>query len=146
MFANLPVTALRTFESAARLRSFKLAAAELAVTPTAVSHQVKALEQRVGVALFERVPRGVRLTERGASLFAGVHGALLDIAQTLDALRRAGCGRVDGLHHAFLRRAVAGAAIGAFPSGIPAIPASAGRQCAARGPAAGRQRGRGHPL
>ena len=46
MFANLPVTALRTFESAARLRSFKLAAAELAVTPTAVSHQVKALEQR----------------------------------------------------------------------------------------------------
>lgn len=89
MFANLPVTALRTFESAARLRSFKLAAAELAVTPTAVSHQVKALEQRVGVALFERVPRGVRLTERGASLFAGVHGALLDIAQTLDALRPA---------------------------------------------------------
>lgn len=89
MFANLPVTALRTFESAARLRSFKLAAAELAVTPTAVSHQVKALEQRVGVALFERAPRGVRLTERGASLFAGVHGALLDIAQTLDALRPA---------------------------------------------------------
>ena len=57
MFANLPVTALRTFESAARLRSFKLAAAELAVTPTAVSHQVKALEQRVGVALFERAAR-----------------------------------------------------------------------------------------
>ena len=54
-----------------------------------MSHQVKALEQRVGVALFERVPRGVRLTERGASLFAGVHGALLDIAQTLDALRPA---------------------------------------------------------
>ncbi|WZB70977.1 LysR family transcriptional regulator [Achromobacter xylosoxidans] len=57
MFANLPVTALRTFESARALRSFKLAAAELAVTPTAVSHQVKALEQRVGVALFERAAR-----------------------------------------------------------------------------------------
>ena len=87
MFANLPVTALRT-ESAARLRSFKLAAAELAVTPTAVSHQVKALEQRVGVAPV-RAGAARRAPDReGASLFAGVHGALLDIAQTLDALRR----------------------------------------------------------
>ena len=89
MFATLPVTALRTFEAAARLLSFKLAAAELAVTATAVSHQVKALERHVGYALFERVPRGVRLTEKGARLFAGVHGALLDVAQTLDALRAA---------------------------------------------------------
>ncbi|CAB3708490.1 Gcv operon activator [Achromobacter denitrificans] len=89
MFATLPVTSLRTFEAAARLRSFKLAAAELAVTATAVSHQVKALERHVGVALFERVPRGVRLTDAGARLFAGVHGALLDVAQALDALRPA---------------------------------------------------------
>ncbi|WP_454694158.1 LysR substrate-binding domain-containing protein [Achromobacter aegrifaciens] len=89
MFSTLPVTALRTFEAAARLLSFKLAAAELAVTATAVSHQVKALERHVGYALFERVPRGVRLTEKGARLFAGVHGALLDVAQTLDALRAA---------------------------------------------------------
>ncbi|WP_334162681.1 LysR substrate-binding domain-containing protein [Achromobacter insolitus] len=89
MFATLPVTALRTFEAAARLGSFKLAAAELAVTPTAVSHQVKALERHVGFALFERVPRGVRLTDKGARLFAGVHDALLDVAQTLDALRTA---------------------------------------------------------
>lgn len=89
MFANLPVTALRTFEAAARLRSFKLAAAELSVTPTAVSHQIKALERQVGVALFDRVPRGVRLTERGARLFVSVHGAWLDVAQTLDALRPA---------------------------------------------------------
>ena len=89
MFATLPVTALRTFEAAARLRSFKLAAAELAVTATAVSHQVKALERHVGVALFERVPRGVRLTDAGARLFAGVHGALLDVAQALDAQRPA---------------------------------------------------------
>ena len=89
MFATLPVTALRTFEAAARLRSFKLAAAELAVTATAVSHQVKALERHVGVALFERVPRGVRLTDAGGRLFARVHGALLDVAQTLDDLRPA---------------------------------------------------------
>ncbi|MGE8688724.1 MAG: LysR substrate-binding domain-containing protein [Achromobacter sp.] len=89
MFATLPVTALRTFEAAARLRSFKLAAAELSVTATAVSHQVKALERHVGVALFERVPRGVRLTGAGERLFARLHGALLDVAQTLDALRPA---------------------------------------------------------
>ncbi|WP_346825599.1 LysR substrate-binding domain-containing protein [Serratia inhibens] len=87
MFATLPVTALRTFESAARLRSFKQAALELAVTPTAVSHQIKALEQQLGFALFDRVPRGVRLTEKGERLFAGVHAALLDVANTLDALR-----------------------------------------------------------
>ena len=88
MFAMLPVNALRTFESAARLRSFKLAAAELTVTPTAISHQIKALEQQLGFALFERVPRGVRLTPKGETLFAGVHGALLDVAATLEA-----CGR-----------------------------------------------------
>ncbi|RTF35527.1 LysR family transcriptional regulator, partial [Serratia marcescens] len=87
MFATLPVNALRTFESAARLRSFKLAAAELAVTPTAISHQIKALEQQLGFALFERVPRGVRLTAKGETLFAGVHGALLDVAATLEGLR-----------------------------------------------------------
>ncbi|AHY08218.1 LysR substrate-binding domain-containing protein [Serratia plymuthica] len=87
MFATLPVTALRTFESAARLRSFKQAALELAVTPTAVSHQIKALERQLGFALFDRVPRGVRLTEKGERLFAGVHTALLDVANTLDALR-----------------------------------------------------------
>lgn len=89
MFTSLPVTALRAFESAARLRSFKLAAAELSVTPTAVSHQIKALERQVGCALFDRVPRGVRLTDAGARLFVSVHGGLLDIAQTLDALRPA---------------------------------------------------------
>ena len=89
MFATLPVTALRAFEAAARLRSFKLAAAELAVTPTAVSHQIKALERQAGFALFDRVPRGVRLTDKGARLFVSVHGALLEVAQTLDALRPA---------------------------------------------------------
>lgn len=87
MFSTLPVTALRAFEAAARLRSFKLAAAELAVTPTAVSHQIKSLERQVGFALFDRAPRSVKLTDKGARLFISVHGALLDIAQTLDALR-----------------------------------------------------------
>ncbi|AYC33901.1 LysR family transcriptional regulator [Pseudomonas cavernae] len=87
MFANLPLNALRTFESAARLSSFKAAAAELAVTPTAVSHQIRSLESWLGVPLFERLPRSVRLTACGQRLFDSLHGALLDVTQTLDQLR-----------------------------------------------------------
>ncbi|MGR3886993.1 LysR substrate-binding domain-containing protein [Pseudomonas sp. 1152_12] len=87
MFASLPLTALRTFESAARLLSFKAAAQELSVTPTAVSHQIRVLETWLGVPLFERLPRQVRLTEGGERLFHSVHGALLDVAQSLDTLR-----------------------------------------------------------
>jgi LysR family glycine cleavage system transcriptional activator len=60
---------LKTFQVAAKLSSFKAAAEELYVTPSAVSHQIKALEEQLGVALFERGARGVRtltLTDAGA--------------------------------------------------------------------------------
>ncbi len=87
MFASLPLTALRAFESASRLLSFKAAAEELSVTPTAISHQVRALEDWLGVALFERLPRQVRLTEGGERLFRSLHGALLEVAQSVDTLR-----------------------------------------------------------
>ncbi|QQZ42719.1 LysR family transcriptional regulator [Pseudomonas sp. SK3(2021)] len=87
MFANLPLTALRAFESASRLLSFKAAAEELAVTPTAISHQIRSLESWLGVPLFERLPRQVRLTECGERLFHSLHGALLEVAQSVDSLR-----------------------------------------------------------
>lgn len=87
MFARIPLTALRTFESAARLASFRAAALELNVTPTAVSHQIRGLEQWLGILLFERVGRGVRLTEAGARLQRSLHGALLEIDRSLEALR-----------------------------------------------------------
>jgi len=87
MFASLPLTALRAFESASRLLSFKAAAQELSVTPTAVSHQIRSLETWLGVPLFERLPRQVRLTECGERLFHSLHGALLDVAQSVDTLR-----------------------------------------------------------
>jgi LysR family glycine cleavage system transcriptional activator len=87
MFATLPITALRTFESAARLLSFKAAAAELAVTPAAVSHQVRSLEDWLGIALFERLPRGVRLTPSGERLFHSLHSALLDMTKVIDSVR-----------------------------------------------------------
>lgn len=66
---SLPLSALRTFEAAARLGSFKAAAEELAVTPTAVSHQIRALEAQTGLALFDRQVRKVSLTDAGAQLF-----------------------------------------------------------------------------
>jgi LysR family transcriptional regulator, glycine cleavage system transcriptional activator len=60
-----PLNALRLFEVAARHRSFKLAAAELNVTPGAVSHGIGALEDMLGVALFVREPRGLCLSAAG---------------------------------------------------------------------------------
>lgn len=87
MFRSLPVNALRTFEAAARHLSFKAAADELAVTSAAVSHQIRSLEEWLGVALFERLSRGVQLTSKGASLFDTVHSAFLDIAQLANNFR-----------------------------------------------------------
>lgn len=64
-----PLSSLRAFEAAARHGSFKQAAGELAVTPTAVSHQIRFLEDYTGLALFERRVRKVVLTEAGARLY-----------------------------------------------------------------------------
>ena len=60
-----PLNALRAFEAAARLESFARAADELAVTPGAISQQIRSLEEHVGAALFVREGRGLSLTEAG---------------------------------------------------------------------------------
>ncbi len=65
---HLPLNALRTFEAAARHLSFTRAAIELCVTQTAISHQVKLLEERLGVTLFRRLPRGLMITDEGLAL------------------------------------------------------------------------------
>jgi LysR family transcriptional regulator, glycine cleavage system transcriptional activator len=64
-----PLGMLRAFEAAARHLSFKAAADELGVTPTAISHQIRQLEQLSGQALFRRSPRPLALTACGARLF-----------------------------------------------------------------------------
>lgn len=64
-----PLSALRAFEAAARHGSFKLAAGELAVTPTAISHQIRSLEEHIGLPVFDRQIRKVVLTEVGAQLY-----------------------------------------------------------------------------
>ena len=66
---SLPLSALRAFEAATRLGSFKAAAEKLAVTPTAVSHQIRALEAQSGLALFDRQVRKVSLTDAGTQLY-----------------------------------------------------------------------------
>lgn len=68
MRSQLPLNALRAFEAAARHLSFTNAALELCVTQAAVSHQVKALEERLGIVLFRRLPRGLALTDEGLAL------------------------------------------------------------------------------
>ena len=66
--SQLPLTALRAFEASARLNSFTRAGMELCVSQTAISHQVRLLEDLLGVTLFTRLPRGVVLTDEGQAL------------------------------------------------------------------------------
>ena len=82
-----PLSSLVSFESAARHVSFKKAADELNVTPAAVSHQVKALEQQLNSVLFRRHHRGVELTETGAYLFVSLQRGFEEIGNALDQLK-----------------------------------------------------------
>ena len=70
-----PLNGLRAFEAAARHLSFTRAAAELGVTPGAVSQQVKSLEGALGVALFRRLPRSLILTDEGEAYLPAVSSA-----------------------------------------------------------------------
>ena len=83
-----PLSALRAFEAAARHGSFKHAAAELAVTPTAISHQIRAIEDYVGIAFFERRTRRVVLTDAGARLFPVLRDGFDAFADVIEGLTR----------------------------------------------------------
>ena len=82
-----PLSALRPFEAAARLESISRAAEELHLTHGAVSHQVRALEEHLGVPLFARHGKRVALTSAGRAFSERVRGALEEIAQAADGLR-----------------------------------------------------------
>jgi len=83
-FKRLPLTALRTFEAAARLESFKDAAEELGVTATTVSNQIRMLEKDWGCLLFVRMTRQVVLTEIGQSLGRVVRQSFESIVQEVE--------------------------------------------------------------
>jgi DNA-binding transcriptional LysR family regulator len=78
--------ALSAFLSVATHRSFRKAAAELGVTPSALSHALRGIEARLGVRLVNRTTRSVALTEAGERLYARVRPAFLDIRDALEDL------------------------------------------------------------
>jgi LysR family transcriptional regulator, glycine cleavage system transcriptional activator len=82
-----PLAELRAFEAAARCLSFKLAAAELGVTPTAVSHQIKLLESYCGQPLFRRHPRPIALTSTGEQLFPVVRDGFESFTEAINRVR-----------------------------------------------------------
>ncbi len=82
------LNALRAFEAAARLRSVSLAADELHVTHGAVSRQLRALEEELGVALFERDGRGIRPTAAGKRLLEAASSAFAQLRDCVAGLRR----------------------------------------------------------
>tara|TARA_Y100000782_G_scaffold51120_1_gene56847 strand:- start:8825 stop:9757 length:933 start_codon:yes stop_codon:yes gene_type:complete len=81
-----PLNALRSFEAAARHGSFNKAAEELFVTPSAISHQVKTLEEFLGIALFERIKRRVDLTPAGERYLLSIRSALDEIGEATHKL------------------------------------------------------------
>jgi len=84
-----PLNALRAFEATARHMSFTLAADELSVTPAALSHQIKGLEDFLGQRLFVRKVRSIELTGAGMALYPGLHAAFLQIRQSVALVDRA---------------------------------------------------------
>jgi LysR family transcriptional regulator of beta-lactamase len=86
----LPLSALQAFEAAARHLNFTRAADELCVTQGAVSHQVRVLEAHLGVRLFDRLPRGVALTDEGLSLSPELSRSFALMSGVLERARTGG--------------------------------------------------------
>ncbi|HRD76211.1 MAG TPA: transcriptional regulator GcvA [Hyphomicrobiaceae bacterium] len=89
-----PLNALRAFEAAARHLSLTKAAEELHVTPAALSHQVRGLEEALGVRLFQRLPRALALTDAGRKLLPGLSSGFSQIRQAVALVQETGGGRV----------------------------------------------------
>src|SRR6058998_342588 len=82
-----PLNALRVFEAAARHLSFKEAAHELSITQAAVSHQIKSLEEYLGVELFRRAGRGVQLTEAARACLPKLREGFESLAAAVELIR-----------------------------------------------------------
>jgi LysR family glycine cleavage system transcriptional activator len=108
------------FEAAARRLSFKDAAEELNVTPTAVSHQIRQLEENLGIKLFERGTRHVRLTVSGYQLFPAIRDGLDSFERAIEVVRRSQGAKVATLSStvAFMARRLAPLA-GSFRDAYP---------------------------
>lgn len=111
--SQVPLNALRAFEASARHLSFTKAALELCVTQAAVSHQIRSLEEILGVRLFRRLPRGLALTDEGQALLPTLEESFDRIQATLD--------RFENGH---FREVVTVGAVGTFANGwlLPRLP------------------------
>jgi len=88
-----PLPGLAAFEAAARHENFMAAAKELNLSQSAVSHRVRSLEHHLGYALFERLPRGLRLTENGKAYLPSIRSAFSEIlgaTTSIFGVRRSG--------------------------------------------------------
>src|SRR5262245_42414939 len=83
-----PLNALRAFEATARHLSFSKAAAELYVTPAALSHQIRGLEDLLGLKLFHRRARSIELTEPARRIYPGIRTGFEAIREAVDRLGR----------------------------------------------------------
>ena len=111
--SQVPLNALRAFEASARHLSFTKAALELCVTQAAVSHQIRSLEEILGVRLFRRLPRGLALTDEGQALLPTLEESFDRIQATLD--------RFENGH---FREVVTVGTVGTFANGwlLPRLP------------------------
>jgi len=113
---------LYTFEVAARLGSFADAAAELALTPSAVSHRISQLEADIGILLFTRLHRKVVLTEEGARIFAAMSTSLDYLNREIQGIRNQGCsGRLTVYCRPSIARAWLSPAVKSFLEQYPLI-------------------------
>ena len=83
-----PLNALRAFEAIARHLSFAKAAEELHVTPAALSHQIRALEEQLGQPLFVRLTRAIELTDAGRLIYPGLHAGFESVRNAIGQLER----------------------------------------------------------
>ncbi|HQQ69181.1 MAG TPA: LysR substrate-binding domain-containing protein [Alicycliphilus sp.] len=94
MSNHIPVVLLRSFEAAARTRSITQAAAELFLTPSAVSHAVRKLEVQLGTSLFQREGRSLQLTPDGEALMLYVGRGFDDLRRGIEAISGSTPGRL----------------------------------------------------
>jgi LysR family transcriptional regulator of beta-lactamase len=106
MKSHVPLNALRAFEASARHLSFTKAGLELRVTQAAVSHQVKSLEEFLGVRLFRRLPRGLALTDEG-------HALVPVLADSFGRIR----GTLERFENGHFREVVTVGTVGTFATG-----------------------------
>lgn len=90
MLQQVPLSFLRIFEAAGRTGSFRAAAAELNLTPSAVSHAIRKLEQVLGIALFDRDTRNVRLSYEGEALMRHVSRAFDELRRGMEVVSTRG--------------------------------------------------------